>query len=73
MAFKNIDMVKLFESVDLTLKHTFLRFSLNSSDVNHFNSYFLFSFVVSSAIDHRAETSANNVLESVGIVLNFFA
>lgn len=72
MTFEYIRVVQLFESFYFTLKHAFFRFSLYSSDIDDFDCYFFFGFIVGSFVDNRAEASSDDVLKSIGVVLYFF-
>lgn len=72
MAFENVGMVELLEGFDLAIQHTFFRLALDGSDVDHLYCYFFPGLVVHATVDDGAEASPDDVLESVGVVLNFF-
>lgn len=65
-------MVELLESFNLAIKHALFRLALDGSDVDHLYRYFFPSLVIHASVDDRTEPFADDVLESVGVVLNFF-
>lgn len=66
-------MVEFLECLDLALEHLLLGLALDGADVDDLDGYFLLGLVVGAAIDHRAEAAADDVLEAVGVVLDFLA
>lgn len=73
MALEDVGMVEFLECLDLALEHLLLGLALDGSDVDDLNGYFLLGLVVGTAVDHRAEPAADDILQPVGVVLYFFA
>lgn len=73
VAFEDIRMVQLFKGIYLAFKHAFFWFTLDSPDVDYFDGYFFLGFIVAAFVDDGAESSADDVFESIGVILYFFA
>jgi hypothetical protein len=66
-------MIQFLQSLYLAVQHLFFRLTLDSSDVDDFDCYFLLGFVVGASVDDGTETSADDVFEAVGVVLYLFS
>lgn len=73
MALEDVGMGEFLECLYLALQHLLLGFALDGPNVDDLNGYFFLGLVVRAAVDHRAESASDDVLEAVGVVLYFFA
>jgi len=51
MTFEYVRMIKFFKCINLSLKHFFLWFALDSFNINDFNSDWLFIFLIDASVD----------------------
>jgi hypothetical protein len=72
VAFEDVGMVEFLECINLAIEHALFRLALDGSDVNHFYCHFFLGLVIRATVDDRAEPSSNDVLEAIGVVLDFF-
>ena len=73
VALEDVGVVESLECLDLSLEHLLLGLALDGADVDHLDGYFLLGLVVGTAVDHRAETAPDDVLQAVRVVLDFLA
>lgn len=73
VALEDVGVAEFLERLDLALEHLLLGLALDGADVDDLDGYFFLGLVVGAAVDHRAETAADDVPEAVGVVLDFLA
>lgn len=71
MAFHNVRMREFFQSIDLPFEHLLCRPVPDGLQIYDFNCDLLSCFFIDTPEDTGAETLANKISESVGIVLDF--
>lgn len=73
MAFEDVWMIQLFQGINFAFEHFFLRFTLDTFDIDDFNRNLLSWLFIDAFVDNRAETLTNDVLQPVWVILNFFS
>lgn len=72
MAFKNIDMVKFLQCVDLPLKHLFGWPVFERLQINDFDGNLLFAFLINSSEYTWAVAFAYEISKPIRVIFYFF-
>lgn len=65
VALEDVGMVQFFQGLDLAIQHLLLRLALDGTGIYHLDRHLFLGLVVGAAVDHGAEASPDDVLESV--------